>query len=75
MVYSWSEHVFILEHYFTSKLFAAVHGAFRNVYPDKEVQNKTTMHWLVTKFRAQEVFVYDMCWSSNKTAEIMAIPI
>jgi hypothetical protein len=33
--------VFILEHYLSSKLFAAVREAFSNVYPDKEVLNKT----------------------------------
>jgi hypothetical protein len=40
MVYSWAESVFILEHYFASKLFAAVCEAFSNAYPDKEVPNK-----------------------------------
>jgi CO/xanthine dehydrogenase FAD-binding subunit len=33
--------VFILEHYFTSKLFAAVHEACSKVYPEK-VPNKAT---------------------------------
>jgi hypothetical protein len=51
MVYSRAERVFILEHYFASKSFAAVREAFSNVYPDKEVPNKTTIHRLVTKFR------------------------
>jgi hypothetical protein len=37
MVYSQAEHVFILEHYFASKLFAAVGEAYSNVYPDKEL--------------------------------------
>jgi hypothetical protein len=56
MVYSRAEHVFILEHYFESKSYAAVytyihiHKAFSNT--DKEVLNKTTIHWLVTKFTA-----------------------
>jgi hypothetical protein len=50
MVYSRAEHVFILEHFFTSKSFSVVHEAFSNVYLDKEVLNKTTIHWLVTKF-------------------------
>jgi hypothetical protein len=45
------EHVFILEHYFASKSFAAVREAFSNACPDKEVPNKTTIHLLVTKFR------------------------
>jgi hypothetical protein len=52
MVYSRAEHVFILEHYFASKSFAAVREAFSNSYPDKEVPNKTTtIHLLVTKSR------------------------
>jgi hypothetical protein len=36
--------VFILEHYFTSKSFAAVRGAFKSAYPDKEVPNTTAIH-------------------------------
>jgi hypothetical protein len=71
MVYSRAERVFILEHYFASKSFAAVREAFSNAYPDKEVSNKT-MHRLVTKF---PVVVCDKCSSSDKTAEIMAVPI
>jgi hypothetical protein len=43
--------VFILEHYFVSKAFAAVREAFSNAYPEKEVPNKTTIHRLVTEFR------------------------
>jgi hypothetical protein len=43
-------HVFIVEHYFASKSFAAVLEAFSNVYPDKEVPNKTRRHTLGTKF-------------------------
>jgi hypothetical protein len=35
MVYSRAERVFILEHYFASKSFAAVREAFSNAYPDK----------------------------------------
>jgi hypothetical protein len=50
-VYSRAERVFILEHYFASKSFAAVREAFSNVYPDKEVPNKTAIHRLVTTFR------------------------
>jgi hypothetical protein len=49
-VYSRAERVFILEHYFASKSFAAVREAFSNAYPDKEVPNKTIRR-LVTKFR------------------------
>jgi hypothetical protein len=51
VMYSWAERVFILEHYFASKSFAAVREAFSNAYPDKEVPNKTIVHRLVTKFR------------------------
>jgi hypothetical protein len=51
MVYSRAERVFILEHYFASKSFAAVRETFSNAYPDREVPNKTTVHRLVTKFR------------------------
>jgi hypothetical protein len=43
-----SRHVFILEHYFMSKSFAAVCEAFSSTYPDEEVLNKTTIHQLVT---------------------------
>jgi hypothetical protein len=51
MVYSRAGRVFILEHYFASKSFAAVSEAFSNVCPDKEVPNKTTVCRVVTKFR------------------------
>jgi hypothetical protein len=40
-MYSRAERVFILEHHFTSELFAAVYEAFSNAYPDKEVLHKT----------------------------------
>jgi hypothetical protein len=50
MVYSRTEHVFILKHYIVSKLFAAVHEAFSIAFPDKQVPNKTTVHQLVTEF-------------------------
>jgi hypothetical protein len=52
MVYSRAECVFILEHYFASKLSAGVRETFSNAYPDNEVPNKTTIHRLVTKFPA-----------------------
>jgi hypothetical protein len=48
MVYSRAERVFILEHYFASKSFAAIREVFSSAYPDKEVPNKTTIHRLVT---------------------------
>jgi hypothetical protein len=37
MVHSWAEHMFIPEHYFASKSFAAVRETFSDAYPDKEV--------------------------------------
>jgi hypothetical protein len=49
-VYSVAERVFIPEHYFASKSFAAIREAFSNVYPDKEVPNNT-IHRMVTKYR------------------------
>jgi hypothetical protein len=67
--------VFILEHHFTSKSFAAVREAFSNANPDKEVPNKTIIQRLVTKFGAQEVFACDKCSFSDKIAEITAVPI
>jgi hypothetical protein len=39
-----AERVFILEHYFQSKSFAAVREAFSNVYPEKEAPHETTIH-------------------------------
>jgi hypothetical protein len=42
--------VFILEHYFTSKSFATVRDAISNTFPDKKVQNKTTIQRLVITF-------------------------
>jgi hypothetical protein len=47
--YIHGQNVFILEHYFASKSFAAFREAFSNAYPDKEVLN-TTVHRLVTTF-------------------------
>jgi hypothetical protein len=51
MVYFRAGSVFILEQNFTSKSSSAVREAFSNVYPDKVVPNKTTIHWMITKFR------------------------
>jgi hypothetical protein len=42
-VYSRAARAFILEHYFATKLSAAVREAFSNAYRDK-VPNKTTIH-------------------------------
>jgi hypothetical protein len=55
-VLSQAERVFILGYFITPKSFAAVHEAFSNTYPDKEVPNNTTVHQLVT-FRDAEVFL------------------
>jgi hypothetical protein len=51
MTYSLAERVFIFEHYFASKSFAALREVFSNTYPGKNVTNKTTTRQLVTKFR------------------------
>jgi hypothetical protein len=50
IVYSRTERVFILEHYFAFISLAAVREAFSSAYPDKEVPNKTKVHRLI-KFR------------------------
>jgi hypothetical protein len=42
--------MFILNHYFTSNLSAAIHEAFINAYLDQEVLNKTKIQQLITKF-------------------------
>jgi hypothetical protein len=54
---------------------ASVRKAFSNAYPDREVQNKTTIHRLVSKFGTQEVFARDRCSSSDRTAEITAVQL
>jgi hypothetical protein len=74
MVYLRAERVFILEHYFASKLFAAVREAFSDAYPDKEVPNKTTIHQLVTTFRDKEVFVCDKCPFREKKKQLKLRP-
>jgi hypothetical protein len=43
--------VFVLEHYFASKSFAAIRVAFSIAYPDKKVPKETTIHRLATTFR------------------------
>jgi hypothetical protein len=75
MMHSREERVFILEHYDASKSFAAVQEAFSNVYPNKEVPNKTTVHRLVTRFRNKEEFVRDKFSWSHKTAAVTAVLI
>jgi hypothetical protein len=73
-MYSQAERVFILGHHFASKSFAADSEAFSIVYPDKKAPNRTTIHRLVTKFR-DTGSVCDKCSSSDKAAEITAVPI
>jgi hypothetical protein len=74
MAYSRVERVFIFEHYFASKLFAAVREAFSNAYPDKEVANKTTIHWLVTEFRDRwsvcDTSGVGLCWQMRRSATL-----
>jgi hypothetical protein len=48
--------VFILEHYISSKSFAAVHEAFSSAHSDKEVPNTATIYRLI-KFNVQAAFV------------------
>jgi hypothetical protein len=60
--------------YFALKSFAAVHEAFSNVYPDKEVLNKTTVHWLITKFHDTS---HACLWQElidDKAADIVSVP-
>jgi hypothetical protein len=49
--------VFILEHYFAPKFFAAVRSAFSNSYPEKEEAYKTTVHRTVTRIGKHEMFL------------------
>jgi hypothetical protein len=66
MVYSRAERVFILEHHFTSKSFAAVREAFSNANPDKEVPKKTIIQRLVTKFGARKCLLVTSAHSATK---------
>jgi hypothetical protein len=74
MVYSRAERVYIFEHYLASKSFAALREAFSNVYPDKEVPNKDNTP-TGNKISGNGKCVCDKCSSSDKTAEITAVPI
>jgi hypothetical protein len=70
-VHSRAERVFILEHYFASKSFAAVCEAFSNAYSDKEVPNKTTLHRLVTTFRdTGNMSDVGQCWQVRRSATL-----
>jgi hypothetical protein len=69
--------VFILEHYFASKSFAAVREAFSNAYPDNEVGCRIRQQYTYWQhnFGTQEVLVCDKCSSSYKAAEITVVSI
>jgi hypothetical protein len=51
MVFSQDQHVFILEHYFSTWSYAECQNAFRNSFPDSVVPNKSTIQRLVKHFR------------------------
>jgi hypothetical protein len=72
-----SKRVFILEHCFVSKSFAAARESLivSVAYLYKEIPNKTTVYLLVTKYRDTEVFVCVKCSSSHKTSEITAVQV
>lgn len=53
MVYSGADRVFLPDHYFASKSFAAFRKVFTNSYLNKQVPNKTT-HLLVNQFRGKD---------------------
>jgi hypothetical protein len=69
--------VFILEHHFASKSYVAARAGFSSAYPDEEVHNKTTVQPTNRKqrFGKQEVLICDKLLSSNKAAEIKAVPV
>jgi hypothetical protein len=69
----WTRH--INEHHLTQKSFDAVSEAFSNVYPDKKVLNKTTIHWLVTTFSDTGSVCLWQVLTEWQTAEITAVPI
>jgi hypothetical protein len=71
MMYSRTERVFILEHYFSSKSFAAVREAFSNARKFRRRQQYTDL----IKFRDIGSFVSGKCLSSDKTDEMTAAPI
>jgi hypothetical protein len=73
MVHSWAERVFTLQHYLESKSFADVCETFSNAYRDNETPNTRTVQRLLTTCR--EAFVCDTCSTSDRTAEITAVPI
>jgi hypothetical protein len=44
MMYSQAEHVFILEHYFTTKLFDAICESLGNAFGEKKVTNRAKIY-------------------------------
>jgi hypothetical protein len=68
--------VFILEHCFASKSFAAVREAFSNVCPDMEVANKTINNTLTGgKISGHRKCLSVMSSLSDKTAEMTVVPV
>jgi hypothetical protein len=72
-VYSRAEFFFIIELYFASEFFVSVRGTFIGAYPDKEVQNNTTMrlHRVITRFKdtgcvcVRNMFGVAHCWHAR----------
>jgi hypothetical protein len=50
MVFSQDQHVFILEHYFSTQSHAESQNVFRNFFPDSVVPNMSTIQRLVERF-------------------------
>jgi transposase len=50
MIFSQAQHVFILEHYFSTRSYAECQNAFRNSFPDSVVPNTSTIR-LIERFR------------------------
>jgi hypothetical protein len=50
MVFAQDQHVFILEHYFSTRSCAECQNVFRNSFPDSVVPNKSTIQRLVERF-------------------------
>jgi hypothetical protein len=67
MVYSSEQNLFILEHYFASKSYAALHEAFTIAYPNKEVQKKTKALMSLIRFNI-------MCNDPTDAEVLVSIP-
>jgi hypothetical protein len=63
--------MFILEHYLASKLIVQ----FVKHFPEKEVLDNTMVVGWCQNLGTQEVSVCDKCSSSDKSAQITAVPI